>query len=487
MGRKKLGDHEVIKKNYEYLLLAQKHGFFTDGYIKSDIATCSDWVVAWWIGEIGDLKKDKEKFVSEILPNFKRWFSNGIKSTGVGMWYDSLKMAEQQGIKIDRNAFDCICALLPVDMYFDHDYSTALGRVAYFENKEILENLKRFHANGIPICYELGSNYDALMELERKGEKIDRDVFTFLATATFESPSVALELYANKKELEAKYDYHTCNASEVKNLNAWKTGYNSSFVYDIENEIEKCEKLIIRAGGSGLDTEELSKLIGKKVCVKHARFNGHNEISTTWGILESVSKDEILLSWVDPKTNEELKATIDNKSDTVIVSISCEGRVAYSSRTYKLELKITAFEQTIEKIKSRDILSEYVEKYGTIAGLAYLREKAWSFVDNVDKAYPIDNLFACCFKNLCWLSDKKEALEYALYAHDAIISGEMDEFGIKDTNMGYPIEQFLADETIPIVEAVCQYVFSAHLKKKLPEQSEKTIGTHPAMKPKEEK
>ncbi len=487
MGRKKLGNHEVIKRNYEYILLAQKHGFFTDGYIKSDIATCNDWVIVWWIDEIRDLKKDKEKFVSEILPNFKRWFSNGIRSTGVGMLYDSLKMAEQQGIKIDSGAFDCIGTLLPADMYFNHDYSTALGRAAYFENKEILENLKRFHANGVPICYELGSNYDALMELERKGENIDRDVFTFLATTTYESPSVALKLYADKKELEAKHNYYTCNAGEVKRLNAWKTGYNNSFVFDVECAIEKCEKIIARAGGSKLDVENLSKFIGKKVSVRHARRIEANKTVTTWGILESVSEDGIILSWVEPEMNEKMKMTISGKRDYVIISISCEGRVVYSSSTHEYELQIAKYQRMIERIESRDILSEYEKKYGTIAGLAYLREDAWSFVDNVDKAYPIDNLFACCFKNLCWLSDKKEALEYALYAHDAIISGEMDEFGIKDTNMGYPIDQFLADETIPIVEAACQYVLYAHLKKKLTGQRKKTIGTHPAMKPKEEK
>lgn len=45
----KLGEEDVVLRNYEYLLIAKNHVFFQDGYDSEDIATCSDWVVVWWI------------------------------------------------------------------------------------------------------------------------------------------------------------------------------------------------------------------------------------------------------------------------------------------------------------------------------------------------------------------------------------------------------------------------------------------------------
>ena len=63
MNLKKMGNFDVIKRNYVYLLLAQENGFFQDGYDEEDIATCSDWIIVWWIDELGDKKKDTKKFV----------------------------------------------------------------------------------------------------------------------------------------------------------------------------------------------------------------------------------------------------------------------------------------------------------------------------------------------------------------------------------------------------------------------------------------
>ena len=83
MSKIELGNHGVVKRNYDYLLLAKQNGFFQNGWDSEDIASCDDWVITWWIDELGEKKQDEEKYKNEILPTFKRWFSNGIKSNGV--------------------------------------------------------------------------------------------------------------------------------------------------------------------------------------------------------------------------------------------------------------------------------------------------------------------------------------------------------------------------------------------------------------------
>ena len=89
MSKVKLGDYDVVNNNYDYILLARENGFFQDGWDLDDIATCSDWVVAHWIDELGEKKFDKERFEKEILPTFERWqHKNKIDSTGVGRYYD---------------------------------------------------------------------------------------------------------------------------------------------------------------------------------------------------------------------------------------------------------------------------------------------------------------------------------------------------------------------------------------------------------------
>jgi len=58
MNKVELGNHEVVKRNYNYLLLAKQNGFFQNGWHPEDIASCEDWVVTWWIDELGERKQD---------------------------------------------------------------------------------------------------------------------------------------------------------------------------------------------------------------------------------------------------------------------------------------------------------------------------------------------------------------------------------------------------------------------------------------------
>lgn len=50
----------VVKRNYDYLLLAKQSGFFQNGWDSEDIASCDDWVITWWIDELGEKNKMKK-------------------------------------------------------------------------------------------------------------------------------------------------------------------------------------------------------------------------------------------------------------------------------------------------------------------------------------------------------------------------------------------------------------------------------------------
>lgn len=477
MELKKLGEEEVVKKNYEYLLLAQENGFFQDGYDKEDIATCTDWIITWWIDEIGDKKKDKDKFVQEILPTFKRWFSNGVDSTGVGRYYETLKMAERNGIKINEGAFECIsCLTRRTDSSLNQEYNSYESISDHFKTKEIMDNLKRFNKSGIPLCYPLADYYDMLIKLEEQGEKIDFDTFMFFYTAGYKTDGKKLGLYDDKKYIEERYGYSTCNADEVLKLMDWLGygGYNSNYVNELEKRIEKYDEVISKNKKLDRSIDRISRRLNQNVSLSYYELDeqGNKTLNKISGTLLSCDENGITISYQNPETHDPQSITIEDNDRSLIARVSCNGVSLYESRTLKEREMIQKLKAKIGYLKSEDVLSKYVDKFGSIEGIAYLKKFAPEFIEHVNKEqFPIDNLFALCFENIAWISTGRDSindvLQHVLYAYNGIMSGQFE--ALNNTNFGYPLNKFLSEDSQKVIQRICNYVISSELKADLPE------------------
>lgn len=477
MNLKKMGNFDVIKRNYVYLLLAQENGFFQDGYDEEDIATCSDWIIVWWIDELGDKKKDTKKFVQEILPNFKRWFSNGINSNGVGQFYDALKMAEINGIKIDNSSFDCISGLVGgIDDSLIQQYNSYRELSEHFITKEIFDNIKKFNKSGIPLCFSLANCYDVIMELDKDREKIDFDTFMFFHTAGYVSVSKQLALYDDKKYIEKNYEYVTCNADEVAKLMTWigYGGYNSKHVYELEKRIKKYKEVICKNKELDRSIDRISKSLNKNVSLSYYELDdqGNKTLNEISGILLSCDENGITISRQNPETHEMQNITIEDNDRSLIARVSSIRGLLYKSRTLKEREMVQELKVRIGLIKSEDLLNKYIDKFGSIEGIAYLKKYASQFIEFVNpKQFPVDNLFTFCFENIAWISEGNysinDVLQYVLYAYNSIMSEQFDT--LKHTNFGYPINKFLSNESQSVIQNICNYVIDANLKDNMSE------------------
>lgn len=468
---------DVIKKNYEYILLAKQSGFFKDGYDKNDIWTCSDSVVIHWIDELDEKKEDKERFTGEILPAFKRWISTGLESTGAGMEYDLLKLAERYGITINPYSFNCLLSLTSRKLLSLSDrYSNYSDMSNHFQIKEILENLVRFNKKGIPIREPLAYCYNDLISLDEKEEPVNFDTFIFFYTSGDQTLSKDMELYEDKKFIEEKYGYSTCNGDEVKRLNNWLCygGYNVKYVEELNDEITKWQKNITRYGLSRVK-EQIEYRKGKKVTVSYISLdsNGNKKLHKISGLIDDYSDDSITLKVPKDSNDGFDKITISDNDTTIISKISYNSAFIYECRTLKERKLIHKTQLKIEEIKNQDVASQYIEKFETIEGLGYLKTSGLAFVSLVNKKqFPIDNLFTYCFEiihsTFSRTIDSKEYLQYTLAAYNKMMSGEIE--ALKDCNFGYPINKFLSDDVLKIAKQVCLYVVTANIKAELPSE-----------------
>lgn len=462
---KKLGEEEVVLKNYDYLLLAQKYGFFQDGYIEDDIATCSDWVVVWWIDELGKKKEDKDKFVSEILPTFKKWFSNGLRTTGVGCYYDILKLAEVNGIKINNNSFQCFNRLfLPNDYFADENFNNYSNISSYFHGVDTINKLKEFHEKGLPINYDLGNSYDLLMKLNDLGESVNLDTLTFFSTCGTISDENKMELFNRKKFIEREYHYSSCNADEVKKLYDWVGyygGYNTLYVNELENKINNYQEKIDKYCIEKVSSNQLSRRLKEVITIYYYEYNNgeKNKYSVT-GRLVSFDNNKIVISQ-NSDTGETSMFEINDEYPTFIQKIVCnKNTLLYQSKTINEKEKIVKLQNKIKEIKSDNIVEKYVAKFNTLAGLAYLKKSASLFIENVDPLqYPIDNLFAYCFENLAWLLASsysiEDILKKCLLIHNGIIAGE---YKVYHNNYDYPLDTFLSSDNLESIRNICYVV-----------------------------
>ena len=463
---KKLGEEEVVLKNYDYLLLAQKYGFFQDGYIEDDIATCSDWIIVWWIDELGKKKEDKDKFVSEILPTFRRWFSNGLKSTRVGCYYDILKKAEVYGIKVDNNSFQCLNRLfLPNEYSLDVNFNNYSKISNYFYGVGIINDLKEFHEKGFPINNNLGDSYDLLMKLNDLGENVNFDTLTFFSTCGMIPDEDKMELFNRKKFIEREYHYSSCNADEVKKLYNWVGyygGYNKLYVEELENKIKNYQQKVEKYCIEKVSSNQLSRRLKEVITIYYYEYNnnGESNMRSVTGRLVSFDNNKIVISQ-NSDTGETSMFEINDEYPTFIQKIVCnKNTLLYQSKTIYEREKIVKLQNKIKEIKSDNIVEKYVAKFNTLAGLAYLKKYASLFIENVDSLkYPIDNLFAYCFENLaCLLVSSysiEDILKKCLLIHNGIIAGK---YKVYHNNYDYPLDTFLSSDNLDSIRNTCYIV-----------------------------
>lgn len=132
---------------------------------------------------------------------------------------------------------------------------------------------------------------------------------------------------------------------------------------------------------------------------------------------------------------------LERKKREEIDKINKYPRMNPSARK-KIENLISRYDDKVNRIKSRNIVKEYYDKFGTLAGLAYLKKRANLFIDLVDKdEYPIDNLFAMSFEETAMIpeDDVEQTLECLKIAHDSFVKNEDEIIG---WNKGLPIDKY---------------------------------------------
>ena len=486
MEKINLGNHEVVKRNYEYLLKAKEYGFFQNGWDPEDIASCDDWIITWWIDEIGDIKKDQNKFINEVLPTFKRWFSNGINAVGVGRYYDFLKLAELNGIKIDSEFFECVSEFDYVEQSFqkktsisnnsqnnstNNNYENLLN---HFNSINIIKDFKRWQENGVPLMSKTGELYDTFLSLENTGEIIDFDTFIFFYTLKTQNPSSWPQDFQDKKELEQEYKIKIFNGDEFLRLQNWVTyigGYNQQVITELRKSIKKEEEIIFKKPGVNLFSQKANKYLNKNISVNFITINENGEETkhNLKGTLIDYTENSVTISYLDQQSGEQKKLVIEDNNQTSIQSIYLANQLLYMGHSVNNKLRIQKNLLKIKKLEQRDIVSEYVKKYGTIKGLAYLKYHASRFINCVTpNIFPINNLFAYCFENIANVksSTDENILQLTMYVYNEICSGELSS--IKNANFGYQIEDFLSEYCLEKIKQYCYYVATTIKKEALP-------------------
>lgn len=479
MSKVELGNHDVVKRNYDYLLLAKQNGVFQNGWDSQNIASCDDWVIAWWIDELGEKKQNEEKFKNEILPTFKRWFSNGIKSNGVGRYYDILKRAEMYGLKVDRGLFDCITRLICLSLIkTDKDLSneSMLNGInsysdimRHFENRDMLESLVRWKKTGTPLIGETGEFYNVFKKLEETGEVINFETFIFFYTLKNKfDPRQSFEtLWQDKKELEEKYGIKIISGDEFERLQGWNYGFNYNAIDDIQKRIEQAKKYLPKGAGLENFSRKANRYAGREIKVNYLQLSetGEEINKNIKGELVSCNDNTITILFTNQNSQQE-NISLSDMDNTFIKKVDLIGiGTVYENRTIRERVKIKRNELRIKKIKSEDLVTKYIEKFGSIKGLAYLKNRASLFIETINpNIYPINNLFALCYETIGGRDEID--LRRTLCAYNKIRSGELEI--LKDKNNGYPIEDFLSEFTQETVVRYCYYILNCVNKEDLP-------------------
>ena len=133
----------LIKRNKEYIEQAKR-------YTSLDI---ENTVIAYWIDELGDRKKDLTEYLKDFLPSFKRWYSNGVSILGIGSNYDLIKSIENFGITIDRSVINFILGV-------SERYKLIGKNIEEDDILRMKRTLYLYQTNKRPINYRLTDKFE---------------------------------------------------------------------------------------------------------------------------------------------------------------------------------------------------------------------------------------------------------------------------------------------------------------------------------------
>lgn len=473
MSKVKLGDYDVVNRNYDYLLLAKKNGFFQDGWDPDDIFTCSDWVVAWWIDELDEKKDDKDRFVREILPTFDVWkHKNRLNSDDVGYNYDFLKEAERNGIEIDDafvgfvNSFTIKNLLMTKKQTIEDSYEKLYD---HFLQYDLIQRIKRWKNSGVPLNPQTAQLYDRFSSLERCGENINFDMFIFFSTLKNELPFSLddYELLNEKKAIEEKYKTKIISGDEFIGLYNWIChGYNIDAVQKLEKRIENIQKHLAKTTRMDKYLDIINRHVNHDVEVTYTELDhsGKCEIFKLSGKLEEVTNRFIKISYQDEAGKKQI-VTILSSDNLFIgrIKLTESNKVLYENRITDEISELSLRKKRVLDIKNANIVDKYIKKYGSITGLAYLRDKAECFINMIDpQKYPINNLFAYCFEHS--LIHDEEDVRRVLYTYNLISSGKFiilfndnSKHSIDEFNDGYPITEYISEKCKYYIYSYCHY------------------------------
>lgn len=371
---------EKVEKNRKWIEIAKECGLFKDGYDKKDITASDDYVIIHWIDELDKATLDEDTFRNEIIPAFKRWFDNGVRTTGVGRFYNIISLYEiklnEFGYKMNRAAVKEVHWLFSKDIKLENGNIGELGE--YFEVDYVLDILVALINLGVKYTDITTQQFDILRYLYENNEKIDLNTGLFFvdspASYLFNTESLrqfidAPEVIFAKKKLSYEkredfgemYGYYPYTAFEADTLSKMRSvgfdyeyGHNFQHVEILNEKIANIKKKMVRRILSKYD--ESSK--GKLVRVTYYEYSNGEEVEKTLkGTLVNFSDDEIIVS---DKDGTEI--TLKNSDSLHISKILRSNRTEDKIDKLKEEVvKLEAMVQKKEKLCKKTEYGEYIK------------------------------------------------------------------------------------------------------------------------------
>ena len=308
--------------------------------------------------------------------------------------------------------------------------------------KEQLPSFRRWFKAGIRTNL-IGKSYNLLRLGESRGLKIDTDVAECLMH--LELP-IGMHDSIEYRLNPAVVDYIKKCIDNLVELNKngiplrHETGGCYNALMDIKEKGKKVDFdtfVFFASGAFQKDEYKMSlykarEMIGKK----------YDYYPSTMDEVELLTPYFIDGKGYNTKYVEKLEKKLKEYENDV--NLALEGKKNMS------KIKMDQAKQTIDLLswninrhKNTNILKKYYEKFGTLAGLAYLEKRPFEFIELVDPAkYPIDNLFAICFEDTSFIpkDNTEEFLDCLKILHDGFV---VDKIEIDSFNDGLPIDRYI--------------------------------------------
>ncbi|MCM1052686.1 MAG: hypothetical protein NC483_01735 [Ruminococcus sp.] len=469
--------YKAVRENSKYINIAKELGFFSDN---EDLALCTDYIIVHWIAGLEKDNLSIKKFKEEILPNFRTWHQNGVNTNYVGEIYDFLVLAEMHGLVINKDTYNCLNDLTwTMSSKVKKINSTELDSILFrSQTEEVIKKLIHFQELGLPLGRVLAENYSVLCYLEQKGEQITFDTLVFLHTANAQTDEDAIALYRNKKELEKEYNCIINSGEELKKISSWLGGYNFDYVSELREEEQKCNNKIYSSKDYDRMREIFETFVGKEMTVSFYVIGGDGKpiLRKIKGTLTSLKRGCSIRDFgtinlenaVDTNGIEMPNFNIEDADNYFILRVIVDNKEVYKCKTIKERIRASKLNSKANALQSMNLLKSYLERFGTIEGLGYLKTSAKQFILEVDPhILPVNNLFAYCYEVIYRTFYTGESLlEYVLYAYNYILSGKVE--CLQGSNYGYQFYHFLSKRVQEVVKNICYYVLTSGLKEEIP-------------------